>query len=42
MQEGKKDFKCDICEKDFTEIHEGQKAFKCDVCTENENHSNLA
>ena len=40
VHEGKKAFKCDICDKDSTEVHEGQKAFKCDICTGNENFAN--
>ena len=45
MKEGKKQFKCDICNASFGEngnlnrhvstIHEGKKQFKCDICSVN-------
>ena len=42
MHEGKKQFKCDICEAEFGQkvilnrhvatVHEGKKPFKCEIC----------
>ena len=42
VHEGKKQFKCDICNANFgqkgdrnrhvTTVHEGKKPFKCDIC----------